>query len=261
MPKKLVALTAAVAALGSAGVVQAADMPLKAPAFLPAPVYNWGGWYAGVNIGYGGGAASRPNLGFADPGGAVGFGPYFAAGGNVTPNVSPSGVIGGGQVGYNWMIAPNWLTGVVADIQGSGMKAAATNTVTPPGFALTNQTNSVAIDWFGTLRAKLGITQNSWLFYLTGGLAYGGVRTSGSFVAPGILAFSGSDSSTKVGWTAGAGVNYALGPKWNLGLEYLYVDLGRASYTETSPAAPGASLTIGDHAAANVGRVTIDYKF
>jgi len=130
-----------------AQAASAADMPLKAPV-VPAPVSrnNWGGWYTGGNVGYGWGISSDPNISFFDPGG-VGFASYFAAGGNVTPDPKPSGVIGGGQVGYNWTFTPSRIGGLVADFQGSGMKASTTNAVTPPGgFFTTDQTNSEQID-------------------------------------------------------------------------------------------------------------------
>ena len=77
----------------------AADMPVKAPMPMMAAPYNWGGWYVGGNLGYGWGDRSKP---FADPSNFAGLDAYFAAGGNVTPNLKQQGVIGGGQVGYNW---------------------------------------------------------------------------------------------------------------------------------------------------------------
>jgi outer membrane immunogenic protein len=247
----------------------AADLPAapvytKAP--VPTPVYNWGGWYVGGNVGYGWGDNTNPTVSYVDPGGFFGTAGYFAAGGNVTPNVSPHGVIGGGQIGFNWMLSPNWVGGLVTDLQGSGMKASATNFVAPGGgFTPSNQINGEQINWFGTLRAKMGYAQNNWLLYGTGGLAYGGVNTSGSFNILGIppaTPVPGTNSTTKVGWTAGAGLNYGLTPNWIIGFEYLYVDLGRVSYTETFNVVPVLSVnTVSNRAAANIARVSLDYKF
>jgi outer membrane immunogenic protein len=263
--RKLLSLLAVTLAILGAREALAADMAMKAPiAPAPAPtIYNWAGWYVGGNIGYGWGASSDPSVSFIDPGAVVGFGSYFAAGGNVTPDLSPEGVIGGGQIGYNWTLTPNWVAGLVADFQGSGMKASVTNSVFPAGTVLSNQSNSEQIDWFGTVRGKLGYAQNNWLVYATGGLAYGHVETSGSFAIPGALILPGSSNSTQVGWAAGGGMNYALTANWIVGVEYLYVDLGRVSYTETNPssAAPAASLTVSNHAAAQIARATLDYKF
>lgn len=242
----------------------AADLPMKAP---PAPIpvvaaYNWTGWYVGGNVGYGWGRPSDPDISFVDPGALVGFDTYFGSGGNVMPNLHPKGIIGGGQVGYNYALSRSWVAGLVADFQGSGMKDSATNTVTPLGLPTTLQSNSEQIDWFGTVRGKLGYAQNNWLLYATGGLAYGRVATSGSFTIPGALNFTGSDSTTKVGWAAGGGVDYGLTANWIIGVEYLYVDLGRVSYMESQPAvAPGASLTISNRASAQIVRGSLDYKF
>ena len=194
----------------------------------------------------------------------VGFATYYAAGGNVIPDLKPRGVIGGGQIGYNWTLTPSWIGGLVADFQGSGIKASQTNTVTPVALPVTsNQINSERIDWFGTVRAKLGYAQNNWLLYGTGGLAYGRVATSGGIAFPGIVTFNGSDNSTKVGWAAGAGLDYGLTSNWIVGVEYLYVDLGRVSYTETTQlaAVQTSSLTISNRAAAQIIRATLDYKF
>jgi outer membrane immunogenic protein len=261
---KFLSLLAVMSSVGGAQLASAADMPIKAPS-LPAPVaaYNWGGLYVGGNIGYGWGTNSDPGVSFVDPGAFVGFAPYFAAGGNVTPNLNPKGVLGGGQIGYNWMLTPSWVAGFVADFQGSGVKDSATNTVTPAAIpTTTNQFNSEQIDWFGTARAKLGYAQDNWLLYATGGLAYGRVETSGNFVIPAALNFVGSNNVTNVGWTAGAGLNYGLTQNWIVGVEYLYVDLGRVSYTESQPTvAPGASLTISNRAAVSIARVSLDYKF
>ncbi len=266
MRPKLLRLLAVTFAIFGARAASAADLALKAPVLPTATsAYNWGGWYVGGNVGYGWGVPSDPSVSFIDPAvfpGPVGFAGYFAAGGNVNPDLNPRGVIGGGQIGFNWLLNPTWVAGLVADFQGSGIKASATNSVTVVGVA-TNQSNSEQIDWFGTVRGKLGYAQNNWLVYATGGLAYGQVATSGSFdiVTPPAANFPGSSSTTNVGWTAGAGLNYALTANWIVGIEYLYVDLGRVSYTETGPAAPSSSLTISNRAAAQIARASFDYKF
>jgi outer membrane immunogenic protein len=265
--RKLLSLLAVALALFGARGALAADLAAKAPIApppMPAPVYNWGGWYAGGNIGYGWGTSSNTNLSFSDPGGAVNFAGYFAAGGDVTPVLNPKGGIGGGQIGFNWTLTPSWVVGLVTDLQDSGIKASATNTVTPAGFVTSNQSNSEKIDWFGTVRAKLGYAQNNWLFYGTGGLAYGRVEASGNFFIPLISTpFPGSSSATRTGWAAGGGLDYALTTNWIIGVEYLYVDLGHIAYTESNPSsfAPVASLTISNRAAAQIARATLDYKF
>ena len=100
MRHKLLSSLAVICSLGGAHSALAADMATKAPPapIAPAAAYNWAGWYVGGNIGYGWGGSSDPNVSFVDPGAAVGFAGYFAAGGNVTPNLHPIGVVGGGEV-------------------------------------------------------------------------------------------------------------------------------------------------------------------
>jgi outer membrane immunogenic protein len=240
----------------------AADMPVKAAPPAPVAVYDWGGLYVGGNIGYGWGS-SDPNLTFVDTN-LVGFGGYFAAGGNVTPNVKPTGVIGGVQIGYNWMVSPHWVLGLVTDFQGSDVKASGTNSFTPGNvFTPSAQSNSVQTDWFGTARAKLGFAQNNWLLYGTGGLAYAHVKTSGAltFQLPPFVSFTGSDSTIKAGWAIGGGLDYGVTRNWTVGVEYLYMDLGRVSYTEANAVFAPASVTISNRAVMNIVRLTANYKF
>jgi len=262
------ALLATVAVIGFASIASAADMPMKAaPMVAPVAAYNWAGWYAGGNIGYGWGVDSNLNasatdsfgFGFLVPGG----GGYFDTGTNITPNVQQKGVIGGLQLGYNWMISPNWVVGIVTDFEASGMKASAANTLKPPTLIPGTQTNSVQTDWFGTVRGKLGLAQNNVLFYATGGLAYGHVQTSGQFTNAvlGGTTFVGSSSATKAGWAVGGGIDYGFAARWSIGAEYLYMNLGRLSYTETSAAFPTTTATINNRAAANIVRATLNYKF
>ena len=252
------------------GLAFATDMPVKAaPMIAPVGAYNWAGWYAGGNIGYGwsantdanASAADGNDFGFLDPGHGAG---YFTPGVNITPNVLPKGVIGGAQVGYNWMISPNWVAGIVTDFQASGMKASVANSLIPSsGFLLGTQTNSVQTDWFGTARGKFGFAENDILFYATGGLAYGHVQTSGQFTnaVNGGTTFVGSSSPTKTGWAIGGGIDYGFAARWSIGAEYLYVNLGHLSYTETTATQSSTTATINNRAAASIVRATLNYKF
>src|SRR3954463_5026811 len=109
MHRSLLALTSATLLTGFAGFAAAADIPARrsysAPAMV-APVYNWTGFYAGLNAGYGWGRQTTT------------FGGIAA--GSISERAD--GFIGGGQIGYNWQTPANWVFGVEADIQGSGMK-------------------------------------------------------------------------------------------------------------------------------------------
>jgi outer membrane immunogenic protein len=248
----------------------AADMPVKAPAKAPAAVataYNWTGWYVGGNAGYGWGRDTGALWdSHVDPPG-VGITNYFASGGNGLPGVKPSGVIGGAQLGYNWQAAPNWVWGLVADIQASDMRGLASNTVNPVFFAASTHTNSSRIDWFGTVRARAGYAANNWLFYGTGGLAYGGVRsdlTFNCFACGPPTIWAGSSSSTQVGWAAGAGIEVGLTPNWTVGIEYLHFDLGSIStiaLPNQAALAAGSSVTANSKFAGDIVRATLNFKF
>jgi outer membrane immunogenic protein len=141
---------AASAAL-TAGHASAADLPVKAPAayVTPAPVSIWAGGYVGANIGYGWGRAE-------------------ATVGGVTGSQDLDGVIGGGQIGYNWQWASPLVLGIEADFQGSGQKHDAV-------IGAATITNSIS--WFATLRGRIGYAPSNWMIYATGGLAYGEFRS------------------------------------------------------------------------------------
>lgn len=199
--------------------------------YAPEPVANWAGWYVGGNFG-GATALNRTNLTNL---------PVIA---DEKFNLSPNGYIGGGQVGYNWQAA-NWVLGLEADIQGSSQrddKACQLGCFPAGGFAAFDQ----KMQWFGTVRGRIGYSVGSTLFYGTGGLAYGGVKTHVAGVVGG-LAVDQTNSRTKTGFAVGGGIESPFtllglfGPNWTAKTEYLYVDLGRT--TDALVQAPGYSYS------------------
>jgi outer membrane immunogenic protein len=208
----------ATTALATCGAEALAGNPAVNPPYpTPAPELDpWMGWYAGGNAG---GSWGRAQSDFI----ISGFATSIAA----SDSDSPDGVIGGGQLGYNWQLNPNWLIGAEADIQASGETASSTrfDTVDFEGVTTNFETK---IDWFGTVRGRLGyLFDRRTLLYATGGLAYGRVSISGtsSTIIGGATAFSDADVNT--GWTAGGGVeSVAWDPRWTWKVEYLYLDLG-----------------------------------
>jgi outer membrane immunogenic protein len=154
------------------------------------------------------------------------------------------------QAGYNWQLAPNWLAGVEADIQASGQKATTVYgaTITGPlGNNAATITDTNKLYWFGTVRGRLGVTSDRWLVYATGGLAYGNVNVSGNAQPANNIAnianapITGDQSTTKVGWTIGGGVENAFYGNWSWKIEYLYMDLGRV----TANLSGGVGTTVG----------------
>jgi len=241
MNRTLSASAIAIALALTTSAASAADLIRKGPPVAIAPTFTWTGFYGGVNIGYGFGAESgvlqsvRIDTGVVTPNSEV-----FRLNGP-----TPSGVVGGGQFGYNWQ-AGSFVFGLETDFQGSDMSATSTGSgVWVPGFngpvaALSRQ----SVDWFGTLRARVGTTafDPKLLLYVTGGFAYGRVSNGQDFYD------SDGDfgrldvSSVLTGWTAGAGAEWAFAPGWSAKFEYLYTDLGTAPRLSVPELTPGIPL-------------------
>lgn len=250
-----------IATISVASAAVAADMSTKA---APMSQHNWTGLYAGFNAGYGWG---RNDAAFTstDPL----FGPAVA-GGTIPNSLSPKpkGFVGGIQAGYNYQTG-KFLIGVEADIAYSAMKGEASVLVPAAGAdptVITKQEHSVT--WLSTLRGRLGgLVAADLLIYTTGGLAVGGVKaTTGTVVPPLACAanaycVNGSTSATRVGWALGAGTEYAIGPRWTLKAEYLYFDLGSASYAAPSTAAPFWGLQTKANFKGNIVRAGLNYRF
>jgi outer membrane immunogenic protein len=296
--KKTSFVAVAIAILFAPGAF-AADLAVprytKAPPMVD-PRYDWSGFYAGLNVGNGWGSSSTTsNFNDATSGGLL-----SSSAGKFDMN----GAIGGGQIGYNWQQA-NWVFGIEADIQASGQRGSASAAcagasatlngactlghlggaiqegdveVDDAGLPVTSSLNQ-KLKWFGTARARLGTTITpSILLYATGGLAYGEISTTETVNGVNISGVPGqngatqtpvsatfSNSETKVGWTAGAGIEGALGGNWTAKLEYLYLDLGTTSGSFTTPivAPSGGFLATGysSHFTDNILRVGVNYRF
>jgi outer membrane immunogenic protein len=266
-----------------AGSAMAADMPLRMPVKAPPPpVETWTGFYLGIN---GGGSIGHSPT----TDGQIFNSPTPALNGiilgNESFNHSPIGGIFGGQAGFNWQLAPNIVWGVEADGQWSGEKDTASlfacgtqNTAFfGPGGQAFNEclSDEQKLRWFATARARLGWADSRWLWYVTGGGAWGqvednetlgitpaiGFTTAGPLLA-GVTA--ASFTHTKGGWTVGGGVETKLWSGWSVKLEYLFVDLG--SYTDSftiAAAAPGNTVTTSttSHFQDHIVRAGLNYRF
>ena len=263
---------AAIALAISAGSALAADLPSRKEApppvyIAPAPVATWTGFYVGLNLG-GGWASNGGNdsyLPYADTTYGIGATPFpgaspnlfFLPGGGTTGN-NTGGVVGGGQVGYNYQFN-QFVVGAETDFQGTsitggnqGNYAGLYNSPYPGSTTgvlsplVTGNGGNLGLPWFGTVRGRVGyLVTPTLLLYGTAGFAYGGVT-----------AFQRSNTST--GWTAGGGVEWMFAPHWSAKLEYLYVDLTSSgiygAYT-------GWELGNNHHPEINVVRVGVNYLF
>jgi len=207
------------------GVAAAADLPpapgpyYKAPAYAPIP-FSWTGFYIGVN---GGGAFGTSNW-------------------DSTGSFSTTGGLVGGTLGFNYQMGPAVL-GAEADIDWASIKGTVT-TVTCPGGCTTSDS------WLGTARGRVGYSIERFLPYITGGAAFGNINAS----APGLA----GASTTNIGWTVGAGLEFAFANHWSAKAEYLYVDLGKfncAAGCAVGAATDNVSFTT------NLIRGGINYRF
>lgn len=252
-------------------------------------VFNWAGFYAGANVGYGWGNADS-TLTIADgPGGNCHFCSATDAGlvqGAGSPSLSPDGFSGGLQFGYNWQ-ATNWVYGLEADFESFSQRQTTNTSVGLPvntaGAAscfsggganiscVGNFSTSVKTDWLITIRPRIGYAWADTLVYVTGGLAISRLSFSQSysdnlnFLSPAGGSESASAAQTKAGWVLGGGLEQSIGKNWSLKAEYLYVrfDGLNASSTLTDEV-PGDFANFSntmDHFSSNIVRVGFNYKF
>ncbi len=269
----------------------------SAPYAVVALPPSWAGFYLGVIGGYGG----NTGLKFSED-------VYYP---NITPPNTYStlfgsdtiaGGFGGGQLGYNFQFG-SFVAGFETDIQGSDIQGSGAQAIFNPatpvspilcgsggGSGVAGKWPGVCagksdldVDWFGTVRGRLGYAWGGTLIYVTGGFAYGGVNSRFSYTDNSISAVSTnaplvgktSTSSTQTGWVAGAGIEYKISPSWSLKGEYQYIDLGSittgpgqtfyANGGTPIPTCPGAScLNLSGHSsdvAFNTVRVGVNYYF
>jgi outer membrane immunogenic protein len=228
----------------------AADLYVKAPP--PAP--PWTGWYVGANGGYGWDAHVQ-NIDITT---APALGGYPA----ITNGTNAKGGFGGGQIGYNWQGVSHLVIGIEADIEGSGIKNGFQNDILN-GFGDVLQANK-SLDWFGTVRGRLGYAFGNALVYGTGGFAFGGVRNQlvDVLTVPPTGTVTMQTNSTATGYVVGAGIEYLIAPRWSLKAEYQYVNLG--SNTLSSPEVPPSGFIFSTNKidnTFNTVRVGINYQF
>jgi outer membrane immunogenic protein len=251
---KKIALSFAALAL-TAGSALAADLPTrKGPPVLPPPPPPplWTGFYVGLNAG--GGWANNNTINtvafpaagtiFAGP---LAFEPALSASGSFTSGGN-GGFIGGGQVGYNFQFYNSFVAGIEADIQGIAGSSGGQNRVSavpstllaPFAWTTVSQYRG-SIDYLGTVRGRLGwLATPTLLIYGTGGLAYGGVNLNAAQITtlsglPGLASLGATSfSDTRVGWTAGGGIEWMFWPNWSAKAEYLYYDLGSVTTSGVS---------------------------
>jgi high affinity Mn2+ porin len=200
---------------------RAADvrLPVKAPHLQS--VFDWTGFYIGAHAGFGRGASSAV---LTDP--AI-----------TTSSGSFGGVIGGVQAGYNVQLSSGIVLGAEADITFPNYLAS--NSIA--ALLATPRSDVVEqLDYAGSLRGRIGYASGHWLAYATGGLAWAGER----FVNTPAIGSEEKELNVRLGWAAGAGVEYAFAPHWSLRLEYLYSRFEQANIRFPSATQISSSLDL-----------------
>jgi outer membrane immunogenic protein len=238
----------------------AADLPVSVPASIPAPVFNWTGFYAGVNLGYNWGSIDSRYVGNN----------AFIAGivnGGLVPNTVGNdidGWIGGGQIGYNWQFG-QFVAGLEADFNFSNAQDSVVN-IRTVGLNSVTSVASIDVNWLSTIRGRLGFAFDRVLVYGTGGFAFGEVEGTATLTGNGGLNglfWSGSSSDTRTGWTIGAGVEFAATQNILIRLEYLYYDLGSFNVTAVQTAGPATGFVASRDVdvTGNIVRGAVNFKF
>jgi high affinity Mn2+ porin len=190
------------------------SLPVKAP--VRSVIYDWTGFYVGGHVGYGGGS----------------FGPDtnpVPLQGVFFPH-SITGLIGGYQAGYNRQLANNVVLGVEADVS-FGSPTDVPRLVPAPF--------NTTIDYIATARGRAGYAMGLWMPYITGGVAWGQAHIDLNDLGPVVPP---KRDLTHVGWTAGLGVEFAVGGNWTAKAEYDYIDLARLTYDLTNVGLPRVNV-------------------
>ncbi|WGD56343.1 outer membrane beta-barrel protein [Bradyrhizobium sp. CB1650] len=232
MKKNLLLAAVSLVALSAAAPAVAADLAArpytKAPPAMVAAIYDWSGFYIGIN---GGGGSAHSSWDQRAPF-VAGEGSHNATGGTV-----------GGQIGYRWQ-SGQWVFGVEgqgnwADFSGDNLSA------------VTGFTNRSKIDSFGLITGQVGYAWNNVLLYVKGGAAVVGTKNELRFAG---VTFA-SNSDTRWGGTVGAGLEFGFAPNWSVGVEYNHIFLSDKDITFAGVQTDRIKQDV------DMGLVRLNYKF
>ena len=243
----------------------AADLPIRPPPPL-IPVFTWTGIYIGGQIGYIWSGGDWGYSGF-DPSSQSGF---------ASDAGTSAGLIGGAHVGYNYQIN-QWVFGLDGSVDGTGFPSNP-EAIFPVAFGGASVTARTNANIQGSIRGRLGFALERALFYVTGGVAFGGFDSSYTFAGNsganplinggGLISGQNSFSGTRAGWTLGGGIDYALDNNWSIFGEYRYTSFGTISNSGLAASAfsqatglSGGFLTANRSLNQNQVQVGFSYKF
>jgi outer membrane immunogenic protein len=214
----------------------------KAPPPMVAAIYDWSGFYIGINGGGGSAHTCWDLLVAALPGGVVSEGCHNATGGTI-----------GGQVGYRWQ-STNWVFGLEG--QGNWADFSGSNITPVGGNPIGGATIQTRLSGFGLVTGQVGYAWNNVLLYVKGGAA--AVTDKYDALAAGVT--FASAKATRWGGTVGAGLDVGFAPNWSVGVEYDHIFLGNQDTTFLTPAgALAGTVRIGQ--GVDLGLVRVNYRF
>jgi outer membrane immunogenic protein len=214
----------------------------KAPSAVVATVYDWSGFYAGLNAG---GGSSRNCWGLVQNAGVA-----VNAAANREGCNSAGGAAVGGQIGYRYQMA-NWVFGVEAQGDWANFSGSNRNQL------LTTLNDRSRVNGFGLFTGQVGYAVNNVLAYVKGGAAVVGDKYDTTTIATGALVDSAK--STRWGGTVGAGLEYGFSPNWTVGVEYDHIFLGNKNLNFATAA--GTTMTHNISQDADIGLLRVNYKF
>jgi outer membrane immunogenic protein len=212
--------------------VSALAADLRIPPAQPQvviPPFTWTSCYAGVQAGGGWGKKD-----LTDTVGILSSLP----GGFSAANLDVSGYMVGGQIGCDHQFAPTWVVGIEGAATGGNISKT-TNFAVPGDTASFRSTT----DFLASITGRIGYAFDRWMVYGKGGVALVGDRYHVDDVA-GNYFFDATEN--RIGWTAGAGVEWAFTPEWSVKLEYNYYGFGTKSVllVDTTTPNPNAPVNI-----------------
>ena len=250
--KKMLPGVVGLFALCAAGPAVAADLAprpyVKAPPPMVAAIYDWSGFYLGIN---GGGGSSRDCW------------TATSSNGVALPNVSEgchsaTGGMVGGQIGYRWQAA-SWVFGVEGQGDWADLKG-----YNPSQIALIPYNNQTKVDAIGLLTGQVGYAWDNVLLYVKGGAAVTDNKYTSFFPVGNVFAAAGvpfnSATDTRWGGTVGTGLEVSFAPNWSVGVEYDHLFMGNPNITfPASGIAVGRTDNIGQ--GIDMGTVRVNYRW
>jgi outer membrane immunogenic protein len=192
MKMRAIVVSVGMLALGSAMPAMAADVD------LPPEDYDWSGVYIGLHGGYAWGDVEYDTS---------------LTGENIQSDID--GLIGGGQVGWNWQMDSIVFGG---EFSFTGTDLDGDNDSAVPGVNLDGD-----VSYYGLLGGKLGFAADRSLFYAKGGYAFGEIGTAGQNAN---IPDAFSNDELHHGYFIGGGIEYAATDNVIVGAEYNFIDLG-----------------------------------